>query len=210
MLNTRRRILWCAAGASYFVALSQEARAERPIAPALLPEQTVAYCRVASMPELQEKFKETTTGRMAHDEQLKPLLGQLWQAAVDAFKQAEEQVGAPLNDLLAIPQGEVCVAIVAPTEGRPQVIAWLDCGYRILTMQKLLERGRKQLENQDSIRITEVISDVELVVYELQSRRQRKLAYFIKDNTFVLSSDVNLAKQLLAMWNGQQEADTMT
>lgn len=210
LLNTSGRGLSCAAALFFSLVLPAAVLADRPIAPKLLPEQTVAYFRIANMPDLQSKFKETTTGRMAQDEKLKPLLGQLWQSLVDAFKQVEDRVGAPLNDLLAIPQGEVCIAVVAPTEGTPQLIAWLDCGDRILTMQKLLDRGQEALVNQGATRTSEVVGDVELVIHETPGRGQRKIAYFIKENTVVLSSDAVLAKQLLAMWNGQQEKDTMT
>lgn len=190
--------------------ITADAHAERPIAPRLLPEQTLFYLRVANMPELREKFQETATGRMAQDEKLKPLLGQLWQSAVEAFQRVEDQVGAPLHELLAIPQGEICVALVGPREGIPQLIAWLDCGDRIVTMQKLLDRGEQVLASRGVIRSRETFGDVELVIHEPPNQQQRKLTHFIKDNTLVVSSDVDLSKQLLAMWTGEQEPDTMT
>jgi hypothetical protein len=176
----------------------------------LLPEQTLAYARIANMPELREKFRQTATGRMAQDEQLKPLLGQLWKSAVDAFKQVEERVGAPLDELLAIPQGEVCIALVAPDDGRPELIGWLDCGDRMFTMQKLLDRGEEALLNQGATRTSEVIGDVELVIHEVPGRRRaQKLVYFIKDNAFTFSSNVDLAKQVLEMWRGGQDVMTL-
>ena len=147
---------------------------------------------------------------MAQDEKLKPLLNGLWQSVVDAFQQVEERVGASLNELLAIPQGEVCIALAAPPEGPPQLVAWMDCGDQMPTMQRLLERGEEALAQQGSTRTTETIGDTELVVHQTAGRRERSLVYFVKDNSLVVSSSVEFAKQLLAMWNGEEQAEVMT
>lgn len=184
--------------------------ADRPSAPNLLPEQTLVYFRVANTPDLVQKFHLTSTGRMAKDEQLKPLLGHLWQMAVDAFARVEEEIEVPLNELLAIPQGEICFSIVAPEEGPPQLIAWIDCGDKILTVNKLLARAEQELANGGLTRATEVLDDVELVVHTRASGRRRSLAYFIKDQTLVISTHADLAKQMLAQWNGEEAEDVIT
>ena len=195
--------LWCSLGSAL-------AWAERPIAPKLLPEQTLAYFRVANTPELVEKFQQTSTGKLAKDEQLKPLLGQIWQIGVDAFQNAEKEIGVSLNELLKIPQGEICVALVAPQQGTPRVVAWVDCGDKLLTVEKLLDRAEKELGNSGGSRSVEVLGDVELIVHQLPNSRERKLVYFIKEQTIVLSSDVELAKQVLAQMRGEQAEDTVT
>jgi hypothetical protein len=184
--------------------------AQRPIAPKLLPEQTLVYFRIANAPELIEKFQQTATGKIAKDEQLKPLLGSLWQIAVDAFQKAEQEVGVGLNELLKIPQGEVCIAVVAPEQGAPRSVAWIDCGDKIITAEKLLDRGEKELTDRGAARNVEVLGDVELVSIEVPNARDRKIAYFIREQTLVISSDVDLAKQVLAQMRGEETEDTVT
>jgi hypothetical protein len=214
MLNhfSRRFNVWLAAFAlsACFTLIPSLAFAQRPIAPKLLPEQTLVYFRIASMPELKEKFQQTSTGKLAKDEQLKPLLGSLWQMGVDAFQNAEKELGVGLNELLSIPQGEICVAVVAPEEGAPRVVAWIDCGDKLITAEKLLDRGEKELTDRGAARNVEVLGDVELVSIEIPNARDRKVAYFIKEQTLVLSSDVNLAKQVLGQMRGEQAEDTVT
>ena len=52
-------------------------RAERPVAPKLLPESTLAMLRVADAQELNTKFRDTAMGRMLQDEKIAPLVSQL-------------------------------------------------------------------------------------------------------------------------------------
>ncbi len=81
--------------------------AEHPAAPNLLPERTVVLVRVRDVPDSIEKFKQTAFGRMIQDEQVGPLVSKLYSSANEAYKQVEEQVGVPLERLLAIPQGKL-------------------------------------------------------------------------------------------------------
>ena len=114
--------------------------AQRPSAPRLLPDDTLAYVRVENVPELVERFQETSMGRITSDEQVQPFVGHLYQSALNAFSQIEERVGLSLGELLEIPQGELCVAIVAPDEGRPELVLLADVGDHVVLAEKLLER----------------------------------------------------------------------
>src|SRR4029453_18639146 len=57
---------------------ASSARAERPVAPKLLPENTLAMIRVADAQELNTKFRDTALGRMLQDEKIAPLVSQLY------------------------------------------------------------------------------------------------------------------------------------
>src|SRR4029078_7602306 len=95
------------------VASSRSAFAQRRTAPQLLPHSTLAVVRIADMPTLVERVKATALGRVGQAPQMKPLIADLYRSAQDAFEQVEDRVGLPLDQLLKIPQGEVCVAFVA-------------------------------------------------------------------------------------------------
>lgn len=188
----------------------QTADAERPTAPHLLPEDTLAYIRVADVPELVEKFRDTAMGKITVDPQVKPLLSDLYAAAVTAFERVEERVGVPLDELLAIPQGELCVAIVAPDEGRPEVVVLIDVGDRLPAAEVLIERGEEALVQQGGERSTEQMGDTELVIYQLPGDRQRRLVRFEKDGAILFSSSEALAKQLLGVWEGKEKEEVRT
>src|SRR6056297_238975 len=90
-----------------------------PGAPMLLPEDTLAYLRIADVREIQEGFAETSTGKMLQDPQMKPFASDIYRTLEDLFDQVSSAVGVGLNDLLAIPQGQVAIALVPRLSGEP-------------------------------------------------------------------------------------------
>ena len=78
-------------------------RAERAPAPQWLPENTLAYLRIANAPDLIARFKDTSLGRMGTDEQIRPLITQLYGSAADAFVTIENQTGSSLDEILSLP-----------------------------------------------------------------------------------------------------------
>jgi hypothetical protein len=155
--------------------------AERPTAPHLLPDTTLAYVRVANVPDLVEQFRKTAMGKIVSDPQVKPLLNSLYASAVEAFDQIQDRVGIPLNELLTIPQGELCVALVAPEEGRPEVVALLDVGDHLPAAEVIMERGEAALTEQGGERSSELVGETEVVIYQLPGDRQRRLVWFERD-----------------------------
>ncbi len=96
------------------------ARAERAASSLLLPKETLAYVRLAHVPEFAARFRETAFGRMLSDPQMKPLVDHLYGQAVAEVDQFKEQLGLSLDELLAIPQGEIALgggARHGPTTG---------------------------------------------------------------------------------------------
>lgn len=140
-------------------------RAERPSAPKLLPERTLAMVRVSDTPLLVERFRETAIGRMARDEQMQPLVGQLYASLEKAFQQIEERVGLSLTQLLKIPQGEICAAFVAPPEKAPGLIILLDVKTQLPAFQTLLAKGEDLLAENGGERGSEKIAGREVTSY---------------------------------------------
>lgn len=175
-------------------------RAERPTAPNLLPGTTFAYLRVNDLEDVKQRFQDTSLGKIAGDERLKPLLRQLYGGLGEAFSQAQDEVGLSLDQLLSIPQGEACVAVAAGPDGRPKIIVLLDAGNQATLLRDLLDRGADMLARQGARRTVERVGDTELVVFTNMPNSDQPLTIFEKESTFVLTSDVDVAKGILAAW----------
>ncbi len=202
------RVITAAAAWLLIAGAVASARAERPAAPRLLPDQTVAYVRIASVPDLIDRFRDTAMGRITADEKVKPLVSQLYASAVEAFARIEDRVGLPLDELLRIPQGEVCLAVVAPERGRPQVIAIVEVGDQPAAAEKLLQRIDDELVRGGAGRTVEKVGDVQIDVYQFPDRRNQAV-FLQRDQTIVVSSDVELVKQMLQVWNGGEDLKTL-
>lgn len=187
------------------VALTAQAvaRAERPVAPKLLPDSTLAMVRVADTPELIAKFRETSLGRIGQDEDIKPLVSQLYASLQEAWGQIEDRVGLPLDELLKIPQGEICVAFVAPPEQQPGVVVLFDAKDRMTHVHKLLDQGEMLLIRRGGSIAQERIAEHDATAYTL--RGQNRVYLIEREGTLLLATTRPLAEMVLAAWDGQAE-----
>ncbi len=187
------------------VAMGSTARAERPPAAKLLPQNTVAVFSIADTPDLARRYKNTSAGRMSQDPQLKPLIGQLYGAIIEATAELEEQIGLSLTELLEIPQGEITVALVAPEEAPLAVVVLLDTGNQLSNARKLIDRLTAMLDQSKAIKLEETIAGTKISVYDGVGPENRQVAYFEKDATIVLGTDLGVLKGILAAWDGGNE-----
>jgi hypothetical protein len=179
---------------------SDPVRAERPGAPRLLPEKTLAYLRVSDTPTLVERFQQTALGRIAQDEKVQPLVTQLYGTAQNAWKQIEDRVGLPLNDLLKIPQGEICVAFVAPPEQPPGLVVLLDVKDQLPAAYKLLGRGEEALLENGGTKVEEKIADQPVSVFT--GPDGNSILLHEREGTLLFASSKPLMEYTLKSWAG--------
>lgn len=198
--------LWAplAAAMLFFVSAGANA-AERPDAAHLLPDNTVLYVRLADTRETVAKFQETAIGRITQDPGMKPLVSKLYGSAIEAFKRAEEQIGASLDDLLSIPQGEMCFALIAPEQDRPAVAFLVDVGERLPIVEKLLERIGQGVEAEGSNKREETLGDTRLTVYDRADDESRQLVFAVRDDVVLVTTNLEVAKGMLAAWSGKTD-----
>jgi hypothetical protein len=189
--------------------MGSNVRAERPAAAKLLPDQTMVYIQARNVPDLIQAFRETSMGRITSDEKIQPLVAHLYGSVLGAYEQIEERIGLPLAELLSLPQGELCIALVVQKQGNPEVVLMLDVGKQSNAADTLLKRLDEVLLGAGSSRAVETIDDVQLDSYQLAGR-QRRLVVFQKDETVVFSSNLELSKQILDVWSGNEELVTLS
>jgi len=190
-----------------FCCLASSAWAQRPVAPKLLPEATIAYIRVADTPLMVERFRETALGRIGQDEEVKPLVSQLYTTLQEAWGQIEDRVGVPLDQLLRIPQGEICLAYVSSKDGPSGVVFLLDVKDQLPAAQKLLDKGEAFLTDNGGTKTVEMEGELKLNVYA--SAQGQSVVQFEQDGTHVFATSKDLIKSLRTAWTGGGEAKTL-
>lgn len=83
-----------------------------PGAPRLLPEDTLAYVRIDDVEEMRDGFGKSSLGKMMADPQLQELSSGIYAEASVLFQQVGDRLGLTLDELLAIPHGQVAVAMM--------------------------------------------------------------------------------------------------
>jgi hypothetical protein len=182
--------------------LARPAAAQRLSAPEVLPHYTLATIRVVDTPTLVERFQQTSLGRLAQDPQMKPLVGQLFQAAQDAFKQAEQQLGLSLTELLSIPQGEICVAFVASPDSEQEagLVAVFDAKDNAPRAHRLLDKLAELLAQRGGARGSEKIGNDEVAVFT--GGPPGRTFMVERDGQFFFATKKPLIETVLANLNG--------
>ncbi|TWU42813.1 DUF3352 domain-containing protein [Novipirellula artificiosorum] len=83
-----------------------------PGSPHLLPEDTLLYLRIDNADESRVAMRESSVGRMLNDPKLRPFAGDIYTTAAELFTQISDEVGVTLDELLAIPRGQVAAAMM--------------------------------------------------------------------------------------------------
>lgn len=203
VMRTRTVVLgWMAAGLS-LLAVAPAANAQRPAAPRLLPKTTLAYVRVADSRDLVDRFMQTSTGRLGQDEKIKPLIMSLYGSAAQAFSRVQDEIGVSLEQILSIPQGEVCAAVVGRQEGSPGFIVLMDVGDQLPVVRQLLDRAEQEAIRQGQSRRTEEVDGTTLTVIG------ENAAYCVREGTVLFGSHAGLVGEVLRTWSGDEGAETL-
>jgi len=171
----------------------------------LLPEKTLVYLSISSVPELTRRFQNTSLGRMSRDPQVQPLVAHLYGALVDAVAKFRDRIELGLPDLLSLPRGELTVAVVGQEEGPPVLVVLLDVGEQLPAALRLLQRGGELLEKNGVKRSEAVVAGVKLTTFEGPgSRPPRSASWLEKDATIVVGTSQEVLQTILANWEKPQ------
>jgi hypothetical protein len=178
------------------------ARAERPSAMKLFPEESLVFIRVANANELGQKMQQTSTGRMMKDPQLAPFVEAIYGKAGELYAEhAQGVLGLSWDEMKNLPKGEVAFAVVARPGMRPALVLMIDQGDEATVADKLLDKAL-DLAQQDGAQFsTEKIGDVEVTVVRDKDRENRMFGVFERENTIVIATDSNVIRNILWHWD---------
>lgn len=182
--------------------VAQPAPPPRPTAPELLPTDTLALVRIPDMPLLVERFKRTALGQIGQDPRMQPLVAKLFAAALEAFQQVEDEVGLPLEQILQLPQGEVCVAFVAAPdlEQEAGLALIIDTKDHVANARKLMATAEEMAVRNGGGKSHERIGDDEITVFT--GLAPQRVFAFEREGTFVFCSSRPLMETVLVNWAG--------
>ena len=107
-----------------------------------------------------------------------------------------------------MPQGEITFALVDPTEDDPGVVFIFEAGDQHCQRAKTAEsRPLRTLK----LNREETIGDVKCSIYDSGSgsKGDGKLIVFEKDDSIAICTKIEVAKQVLDLWNGKKDARSL-
>jgi|GEM_PF-395481 len=178
---------------------AQSSTVERPTAPKLFTEKTLAYLRVDDTRELKAKLAETSTGKLATDPQVSPLLKEFYGAFNTGLQGLQKEFGIDLNEMLGIPNGELAIALL-PGTPNPFPVVLVEAGQEIPTLELLVDRAEKQMQSRGGNREVKQVGKIDVVQWQSPSRPERQFGYFVDAGVLVFSLNASYTETLAKIW----------
>ncbi len=172
----------------------------------LLPPEVAVYVSVPDVDELKARFAKTAMGNLVEDSTFEPFKQEIMKALEGVSGKVEEELGVSLKALLQIPSGEFAFAVLTPPNKKLSAVMFLDFGDNEKTVDALLEKAEKALEDNGAESDDEEIDGTKVTTWTFKGgnpQQPNKLVYFIKDTMIVISSDLSTAKGVLTRWDGK-------
>lgn len=178
------------------------AAAQRRPAPELLPDETLVYIRIPDIREFATKWQETGVGQMLRDEEVQPFVETMYDFAAEEFEQLRDQIGLSLDEVMELPQGELCFALVETKDSDVpiSVVLLLDVGDSVDLAKVAEEAGEAFLFDQGVEQEVEDVGETSLKVLNANNPEER-LVYFEREGTYGVSNNPELVKEVLLRWN---------
>jgi hypothetical protein len=192
----------------------------------LLPQNTYLYLTIPSVNELKTRFAKTNSGRLLHDPKLSDFLGDVHKKLGELSDEVQKHIGVKLTDIFAIPDGEVSLAVLLPTDAKKLAVAAIvDFGKSKSTVETILKSADEALDKAGFKKASRDVEGTQIVVYTKDKEKEKgddkkdsdkpeepefgsQVAYAIKGETLIASSSAPALQDILRRWGGKH-AETL-
>ena len=182
----------------------------------ILPRDTYFYLSMPSVEGFKESFEKSSGGRLFADPALEEFKAEVKNALSDemhdSLSRVHDALGLTVDELLAIPTGEVTLAVSKASSNSMGLILFMDYGSHESEVKGLLEKASASLNNVDQLEAANVEHDgTELTMYTVtgdvakQTPLAREFGWFLKDERLVVANSSALLKLTLDNWAGGSE-----
>lgn len=177
---------------------------------ALLSPNVLVYFSISDCTQFHEKFAETGFGQMVNDASMAEVRAEVMKKFEELSKDAEQDIGMPLSDLLAIPTGEAAFAVLQPPGEKLGLMLFLDVGEHQDLLDTLLGKAEAQIEQEGRLtKSTDEFEGTEITIWTNENAGPREpfnaLAYAVKDSMFMVGTSVKLLEDALVRWDGKHD-----
>jgi hypothetical protein len=160
-----------------------------------------------SVPDFAQQLQKTSYGQLLAEPKLQPLINELKSKVQEAFQQeVQADLGVSLNDLLALPQGELTFAILEKPARKLSAVLMFESGQNEATLETLLKKLDGALVREGAEHSTQELGDVQVHVYKLpidaRNNPFNSLLYFRDKGYVVFGSDLAALKAVQELRSG--------
>jgi hypothetical protein len=177
-----------------------QAQTQRPTAPRLFSNKTLAYMRIDDTRDLKDRMSVTGMGKMAEDPQIKPILGSFYSTLIGNLQGMQDAIGLDFEELLSVPNGEFAMALIG-TKAEPAFVVMLEAGDEMPALQLLLDRALQAADQAGRPPENKEVGKITLTT--VSGRRPGESAgFFVDSGVLVACSKTDYLEQLAMVWTG--------
>ena len=183
-----------------------------------LPPVTYGFVSVPDVTEAKARFDGTVAAGVFTDPALAEVRDMIAEKVGEAGEELRNRLGVTLEELAAVPTGEVTFAVVQTAPRKVAVVGLLDYGKSRDTVDALLEKAEDALDENGLTRSEEPFEGTEIVVWTAPAPEvdefdedfdpnatrpePQRFGYFLKDSYLVVASDPTALEAVLVRWDG--------
>lgn len=170
----------------------------------LLPKDTLLYFSILDIPEARKEFEKSP---ILNDPEFQPFLSDVKAKIEELSEQVREEIGLSITELLAIPEGELTLAVMERPKRRIAPVLLMDYGDNKEPVEKLLKKLHDTLDGDIAEHSKEEIDDVVVHVYTMKEADSpiKKIVYVNEDSYLVISTEIEALKEILTRWEGKDD-----
>lgn len=173
--------------------------ADRPSAMKLFPANTFVFVRSPNAREFIDKMKESSTGRMASDPAISPLLGDLYKSANELYEEnVAEDAGLSLEEIRQLPQGEIAFGIVGRPAQTPAGLLLIDFGDQADRAKELLANLTEKAIEDGAEHAVETIAGEEVHIW---GSGDQQLGILQRGSVILAANDRGVLERVLTTWD---------
>ncbi len=177
----------------------------------VLPGTTLFVLKVNDVKSFRESFSSSQYGRAWNDPGMKDFREDLAGRLEDTSKAVKDRVGVSLKELLEIPQGALCVAVIGRDDPKQSTAGVLiaDAGENQKKLEEVLDRASKQAEEAGAKVSKESFSSLTLHIVEPPkegANPRPTLIWTSAGNIFFVGTDLEVVKDLVAHRDGRDNS----
>lgn len=178
----------------------------------ILPKETFLYLSVPNVEVLKRETAASSMGQLWQDPSMADFKSEIsgaFTSEIEAgLSQVQDVLGLSVDELLAIPSGEISIAI-SSAGNRVGGVLFLDFGEHEAEVQGLLDKAVAALANSSSLESADDEFDgTPLTMFNVVSPQRpktplaREFGWFIKDQRLVASNSKAVLESILSNWGG--------
>jgi len=183
--------------------------AERPTAPEIFPSTTYAMFHIPDVQELGERMQDSALVEMLSDDEVRPVIEQLYGSVSPSMEAVEEQLGIKIEELLDLPLGEMALGVVG-MPGQPPALVILIESADNRVLNDLVDRGRTMMVEAGFVESTETMNGSEVLMMTRTDGEVRELSQLQIDETLIFSTNRNVMNAITAALAGDEEQATLS